>query len=113
MQNHVFDYSVKSTLKAFDKAEVLLIFSLIFSPNLNLIKSLWNLMKNWIQNNYIIKNLTNYKTLRRTISKAWKIVEKTALNELFDEIYAYCVAVININKRITKYWIPEFIIQIC
>jgi len=103
IQNYAPGHSAKSTLKVFENAGVLLIFWLAFSPDLNLIKTLWNLIKDWIQNNYIMEDLTSYKTLRKAVTEAWELVEQTALDKLLDRMHARCVTVINTNGRVTKY----------
>jgi len=103
MQDHAPGHSAKSTLKAFEKAEVPLIFSPAFSPDLNPIETVWNLMKDWIQDNYIMEDLTNYKTLRKGVIEAWESVGQAALDELLDGMHARCVAVINADGRATKY----------
>jgi len=103
IQNHAPGHSAKSTLKTFENAGVLLIFWPAFSPDLNPIKTLWNLMKDWIQDNYIIKDLTSYKTFRKAVTEAWEAVKQATLNKLFNGMHARCVAIINADKRATKY----------
>jgi len=80
-----------------------LIFWPAHSPDLNPIKTLWNVMKDWIQDNYIMKDLTNYKTLRKTVIEAWETIGRATLNELIDEMHARCVAVINANGMATRF----------
>jgi len=103
MQNYAPGHSAKSTLKAFEEAGVPLIFWPAFSPDLNPIETLWNLMKDWIQDNYIMEDLTNYKTLRKAVIKAWELIGKAALDKLFNKMHARCVAVIAADERATKY----------
>jgi len=103
MQDHAPGHSAKSTLKAFENAGVPLIFWPAFSPDLNPIETLWNLMKDWIQDNYIMEDLTSYKTLRKAVTEAWEAVGQAALDKLLDGMHARCVAVINADGRATKY----------
>jgi transposase len=52
MQDHAPDYITKDTLTEFKKRGIRLISWPPFSPDLNRIETVWNLIKNWIQKHY-------------------------------------------------------------
>ncbi len=60
-------------------------------------------MKDWIQDNYIMEDLTNYNTLRRAVTKAWNAIGWNLLNDLIDSMPERCEAVIAANGEATEY----------
>jgi len=74
-----------------------------FLPNLNPIKLFWDLFKNWIAYNYVIKDLKDYKVLRKALKKAWNAITKKQLDYLFNSMHERCQAVIAANNKKTKY----------
>ncbi len=102
MQDHAPGHNAKSILKDFKARDILLIPWPVFSPDLNPIETLWNVMKDWIQENYVMKDLSNYKTLRKAVNEAWESIGRTQLDELLNSMHARCEAVIAANGMATK-----------
>ena len=73
MQNHAPGHAAKLTLAEFKKRNIKLIFWPPFSPDLNPIETVWNIMKDWIQNHYSGDQL-GYKVLRQAVTEAWEAV---------------------------------------
>ena len=73
-----------------------------YSPDLNPIETVWDWMKDWIDDRYEGMKLT-YPQLRSVVTAAWHTVPKDFLNQLLDEMPARCQAVINAKGKITKY----------
>ncbi|KAF4629211.1 hypothetical protein G7Y89_g8943 [Cudoniella acicularis] len=78
-----------------------------WSPDLNLIEHVWNLMKNWMQEQYweARYNPSNipYERLRVIITKAWNAVPDSYIVALYDSWWRRCRAVIDARGGPTKY----------
>jgi DDE superfamily endonuclease len=73
-----------------------------FSPDLNAIESVWNWMKQWIQDRYD-DSLVDSQPIRGALQEAWDVLPETYLQELLDSMPARCQAVINAEGRHTQY----------
>ncbi len=72
-----------------------------FSPDLNPIESVWDDMKDYIEDYYL-----NYRTpqqLREAVTAAWNAIGQHRLDELVDEMPERCQAVIDAKGYHTKY----------
>ncbi len=103
MQNNASLHAAKYTKQILHEADVSVIFWPVFSPDLNSIESLWDLLKNWIADNYIMKNLKKYEIIRETVYRDWLAIRKNQLNHLIDSMFARCKAVIVADEKQTKY----------
>ena len=81
---------------------VSLIFWSAFLLNLNFIETLWNIMKDWIDDNYS-ESITFYSQLQAVIQEAWDCIEENTLQGLIELMSACCQAIIDINGMHTKY----------
>lgn len=52
------------------------------SPDINLVKNVWNWMKDWIQDVYRDVRKHSYPQLRRAVQQAWKAILEDWLREL-------------------------------
>ena len=73
-----------------------------YSPDLNPIETVWDWMKDWIDDRYEGIKLT-YPQLRKAVNEAWEAVSADYLGQLLDEMPARCQAVINAKGKIPKY----------
>lgn len=72
-----------------------------FSPDLNPIEKVWNLMKNYVAENF--PEIMSYNRLRDAVKEAWDKVSEYDLKELVDSIHDRCQAVIDANGKHTRY----------
>ena len=103
MQDNASAHKATYTREILRKLGVSLIFWPAFSPDLNPIESLWDIIKNWITYHYIMEDLKNPKTLRKALNEAWAAIERNQLDYLVDSMPARCEAVITANGGPTKY----------
>lgn len=103
MQNNAFLHGSKVIRAALQEQGVTACPWPAFSSDLNLIKSFWDLIKDWIAYNYVMKDLKDYKVLRKALTEAWNAITKAQLNHLIDSMPARCEAVIAANSKKTKY----------
>jgi transposase len=103
MQDNAFLYGSKATRAVLQEQGVTACPWPAFSPDLNPIESLWDLIKDWIAYNYVIKDLKDYKVLRKALTEAWNAITKAQLNYLINSMLARCEAVIAANSKKTKY----------
>ena len=68
MQDEARSYTARATIKNLQKREITVICWPPYLPDLNPIKSLWNKMKDWIQN-YYFKKISIF-TLKTAVQKA-------------------------------------------
>jgi hypothetical protein len=75
-----------------------------YSPDLNPIETVWNIMKDWIQHHYgHLDNITSYPQLRRIVQEAWDAVPEERVSGLIKSMSARCQAVIDANGGHTMY----------
>jgi len=74
-----------------------------YSPDLNPIEAVWNIMRDWIQEHYDNQDKLSYNTLRNAVKKAWDAVTPKQLDELIDSMSARCQAVIDADGKHTEY----------
>jgi transposase len=103
MQDHAPGHAAKLTLAEFEKLGIRLIFWPPFSPDLNPIETVWNLMKNWIQEHYPGWDKLSYKVLREAVQGAWDAVGWQELEDLLVSMPRRCEAVIAANGMYTKF----------
>lgn len=70
-----------------------------YSPDLNLIETLWNKMKDWLGAQYP-EQRASYDQLRAHVQEA---IGEHTLEELLESMPAHCEAVIEANGLCTKY----------
>ncbi|KAF2274654.1 uncharacterized protein EI97DRAFT_380907 [Westerdykella ornata] len=77
-----------------------------FSPDLNPIETVWNKMKDYIEQFYPEqegeRQLT-YDQLRTVVQEVWESITVEVLRELIDSMPAHCQAVIEVEGGHTKY----------
>jgi hypothetical protein len=73
-----------------------------FSPDLNPIKTLWNDIKDYIQEHYP-KVHSSYKRLRVAVQEAWESIIHERIKELVYSIRARYQAMIDADGWHTKY----------
>ena len=72
-----------------------------FSPDLNPIETVWNLMKDYIADNYPEK--LTYDRLRNAVRDAWDSISEEYLRDLINDMGIRCQAVIDTQGAYTKY----------
>jgi DDE superfamily endonuclease len=73
-----------------------------FSPDLSPIETIWDDMKDYIQEHYP-KVHSSYKRLRAAIQEAWESITHERIRELVHSMRARCQAVIDAEGGHTKY----------
>ena len=100
MQDNTPGHATAYIKKELKSRGVEMIFWPAFSPDLNPIETVWNTMKNYIQENYEEK--LSYDKLRIAVKEAWEAVKEDKLTELLLSIYLRCEAVIAAHGMYTK-----------
>jgi hypothetical protein len=101
MQDNAPGHAAEYTKKECKSRDIKLIFWPVFSPDLNPIETVWNIMKNYIQENYEEK--LSYDKLRIAVKEAWEAVEEDKLAELLLSMHVRCEAVIAANGMHIKF----------
>ena len=99
-------HKAHSTIEALREVGITPISWPPYSPDLNSIKSLWNLLKNYIQvNSPEINGVRQVRsaTLKILIEAAWDSISSEELSSLVGSMHERCVAVIKANGGYTKY----------
>ena len=73
IQDHAPGHVIKYTIDKLESRNIQLIFWSLYSPDLNPIKTVQNIIKNWIQINYLEDKLS-YKILRKAVIDSWKTI---------------------------------------
>jgi len=102
MQDHAPGHAAKFTINELRSRGLNLIFWPPFSPGLNPIETVWNIMKSWIQDNYLDDKLS-YKVLRQAVTEAWEAVGEQEFKDLLPSMPERCKAVIAANGLHTKF----------
>jgi len=74
-----------------------------YSPDLNLIESCWDWMKDYIEDKWGLHEKPSYEALRGYVKEAWEELPDLYLAELLATMPARCEAVIAANGMHTKY----------
>jgi len=74
-----------------------------YSPDLNPIESVWNWMKDWIEDKYGLEENPGYDALRRYVKEAWDAVPDDYFRDLLVQMPQRCQAVIDAEGKHTKY----------
>ena len=72
-----------------------------YSPDLNPIETIWDRMKDYIQDNFPERMV--YDQLRRAVQEAWDSITTDQLKELMDGMHDRCQAVIDANGNQISY----------
>jgi transposase len=104
MQDHASSYVTALTLLEFKKHGISLIVWPPFSPDLNPIETVWNIMKDWIQEHYPGWDKLSYKVLRKAVQDAWDAVGWQQLKDLLSTMHEKCEAVIRLATDRTGPW---------
>ena len=101
MQDNAPGHAASFTRQEFCSRGVEMIFWPAFSPDLNPIETVWNIMKDYIQANYEEK--LSYDRLKKAVKEAWEVIEDKTLIELLSSMHERCTAVIAANGMHTKF----------
>ena len=101
MQDGAPGYRAETTQEDLRERSIQLIFWPPYSPDLNPIETVWDLIKDYIQENYP-EHLTPTQ-LRRAVMAAWESISEEKLRELVGSIQARYKAVIRANGMHTEY----------
>jgi DDE superfamily endonuclease len=102
MQDSAPAHAAKGTIEDLRERGIVCIQWPSYSPDLNPIETVWNWMKDWIQDHYD-DELRGYDELRTAILAAWEAVPTAYLTELLEGMPARCQAVIDANGEHTRY----------
>jgi transposase len=103
MQDSAPAHSAKGTLEYLRERGIICIQWPSYSPDSSPIETVWNWMKDWIQEHHN-NNLRTYDGLRAAILAAWEAVDAAYLLELLQSMPARCQAVIDANGMHTRYY---------
>ncbi len=103
MQNNALEHAAKYTREELENRGIRVIDWPSYSPDLNLIEAVWNIMKNWIQKHYDDQNKLFYNILRNAVRKIWNAVTSKQLDKLIDFMSARCQIVIDADEKQTEY----------
>lgn len=101
MQDGAPGHSAQYTMDKLASRGITLIFWPSYSPDLNPIESLWNILKNYLQEKYGEK--FTYDQLRQALKDTWESNPNLRLEELICSMTARCQAVIDANGMHTKF----------
>ena len=106
MQDNAPCHKAHSTIEALREVGIVPIRWPPYSPDLNPIESLWNILKNHIQVNSPEINgirLVSSARLKILLEAAWHSIPSEELSVLIGSMHERCVAVITANRGYTKY----------
>ena len=103
MQDGVSAHRAEGTITDLDERNVKVIYWPPFSPDLNPIETVWDWMKDYIEEHYGGYENPGYDTLRSYVREAWDAVPEWYLLTLIEEMTIRCEAVIAANGGHTKY----------
>lgn len=102
MQDNAPGHSARYTQDELIRLGVQLIFWPANSPDLNPIETIWNKMKDWLQEHYP-RQSCGYPQLRRQVLEAWEAVREEVFEDLIRSMPLRCQAVIDAQGGHTKY----------
>jgi transposase len=101
MQDGAPGHAGGDTRQELQERGISVIFWPAYSPDLNPIETVWNWMKDYIQDNF--PEHQSYNQLRDAVHEAWNAITTKQLNELIDSMRERCQAVIDANGMHTKF----------
>jgi transposase len=102
MQDNAPSHAAQETYDDFEERGILVMEWPAYSPDLNPIESVWNWIKDWIQNNRG-DDISGYDAIREALNAAWAALPADFLDGLIQEMPMRCQAVIDANGMHTKY----------
>lgn len=102
MQDNARGHAARFTMAELQERGIRMVEWPAYSPDLNPIETVWDWMKDWIDERYGEKKL-NYNQLRIAVKDAWDAVPDDFLNQLIDDMPNRCRAVIVAKGKIIKY----------
>jgi transposase len=105
MQDGASGHRAEATALELKERGVKKIFWPLYSPDLNPIETVWDWMKNYIQEQYpqYEKGRISYDILRKVVKEAWDSISIEQLNELIDSMYQRCQDVIDAEGKYIKW----------
>ena len=107
MQDNASCHRLRETKRNLQRRGIRYIRQPRYSPDLNLIKHVWNWMKNWIEDRYWQTQYNVAKIplseLKRIIWEAWEACPEDYICTLYSSWWRRCQAVIDANGGPTKY----------
>ncbi|XMA19887.1 hypothetical protein WAI453_012678 [Rhynchosporium graminicola] len=101
-QDNAKGHSSKYTKSVLEAIGITPIFWPANSPDLNPIETIWDLMKDYLQDKSPIV-YRSYKRLREAIQEAWESITQATIQEIIREMGDRCIAVILAEGGHTKY----------
>ncbi|PQE33789.1 transposable element tc1 protein [Rutstroemia sp. NJR-2017a WRK4] len=102
MQDNATSHSAKSTLEQLELMGIRPVFWPAKSPDLNSIETIWNIMKDYIEEKYPQYH-SSYVRLKGIVLEAWDSITEGQIRELIESMPARCRAVIEADGWHTKY----------
>jgi len=103
MQDNAPGHAARYTQAEFQDRGINVVSWPPYSPDLNPIETVWNIMKDWIQERYGHHDKLSYDVLRKAVREAWDAVTAEQLDELIDSMHARCQAVIDSDGKQTRF----------
>ena len=101
MHDRAPGYAARDTQEDLRERGVIVIFFPPFSPGLNRTERVWDIIKDYLQDNY--PEIIGYDQLRAAVKDAWKKVGQHEFEELISSMLERCQAVIDAEGLFTKY----------
>lgn len=102
MQDNASGHAAKATLEEMEKWGLRPIFWPANSPDLNPIETVWDWIKDYVQEKYPEVH-RSYPRLREAVIEAWNSITNKQIRELIETMHDRCQAVIDARGGHTKY----------
>lgn len=103
MQDGAPGHAAKDTLAELECRGITVIEWPSYSPDLNPIETIWNKMKDWLQDHYDNLYSLSYDRLREAVQAAWNYITEETVKDIIDSMPARCQAVIDAGGGHTRY----------